>query len=98
MPCPHAGRQGYRFCRSEEHTSELQSRQYLVCRLLLEKKNQALELIKRDVLHGASGTGFLIHLVVPSHITGLIEPCALVEFGFSLHFVLLQFATATHVI
>src|SRR3712207_7016395 len=28
---------GYR--RSEEHTSELQSRQYLVCRLLLEKKN-----------------------------------------------------------
>src|SRR3712207_7547569 len=30
-------RQGAR-CRSEEHTSELQSRQYLVCRLLLEKK------------------------------------------------------------
>src|SRR3712207_9510967 len=36
---------GRRFCirardavRSEEHTSELQSRQYLVCRLLLEKK------------------------------------------------------------
>src|SRR3712207_8626709 len=27
--------------RSEEHTSELQSRQYLVCRLLLEKKKQA---------------------------------------------------------
>src|SRR3712207_8951815 len=29
-------------CRSEEHTSELQSRQYLVCRLLLEKKKQQL--------------------------------------------------------
>src|SRR3712207_7925262 len=29
--------------RSEEHTSELQSRQYLVCRLLLEKKNLRLE-------------------------------------------------------
>src|SRR3712207_8957125 len=29
-------------CRSEEHTSELQSRQYLVCRLLLEKKNHNL--------------------------------------------------------
>src|SRR3712207_7850100 len=29
--------------RSEEHTSELQSRQYLVCRLLLEKKNLLLE-------------------------------------------------------
>src|SRR5438445_2534580 len=28
------------FVRSEEHTSELQSRQYLVCRLLLEKKNK----------------------------------------------------------
>src|SRR3712207_6973889 len=28
--------------RSEEHTSELQSRQYLVCRLLLEKKNQSI--------------------------------------------------------
>src|SRR3712207_7552287 len=27
--------------RSEEHTSELQSRQYLVCRLLLEKKTQS---------------------------------------------------------
>src|SRR3712207_7580934 len=29
-----------RVLRSEEHTSELQSRQYLVCRLLLEKKNR----------------------------------------------------------
>src|SRR5947209_19859754 len=28
--------------RSEEHTSELQSRQYLVCRLLLEKKNSTI--------------------------------------------------------
>src|SRR3712207_6912057 len=31
---------GYDVERSEEHTSELQSRQYLVCRLLLEKKKQ----------------------------------------------------------
>src|SRR3712207_7094544 len=29
-----------RYARSEEHTSELQSRQYLVCRLLLEKKKK----------------------------------------------------------
>src|SRR3712207_7351779 len=29
-----------RIARSEEHTSELQSRQYLVCRLLLEKKKR----------------------------------------------------------
>src|SRR5947209_11042685 len=32
--------QDYHRVRSEEHTSELQSRQYLVCRLLLEKKNR----------------------------------------------------------
>src|SRR3712207_8537323 len=31
---------GWRQTRSEEHTSELQSRQYLVCRLLLEKKKR----------------------------------------------------------
>src|SRR3712207_7294688 len=31
--------------RSEEHTSELQSRQYLVCRLLLEKKKKTLSSI-----------------------------------------------------
>src|SRR3712207_8662616 len=31
--------------RSEEHTSELQSRQYLVCRLLLEKKKKQRECI-----------------------------------------------------
>src|SRR3712207_7593396 len=31
------------FFRSEEHTSELQSRQYLVCRLLLEKNNPRTE-------------------------------------------------------
>src|SRR3712207_8248157 len=30
--------------RSEEHTSELQSRQYLVCRLLLEKKKTKLDI------------------------------------------------------
>src|SRR3712207_7158578 len=31
--------------RSEEHTSELQSRQYLVCRLLLEKKKKKTHLL-----------------------------------------------------
>src|SRR3712207_8399968 len=34
--------------RSEEHTSELQSRQYLVCRLLLEKKNNNTTSITRQ--------------------------------------------------
>src|SRR3712207_7412874 len=36
-----ASREGLRN-RSEEHTSELQSRQYLVCRLLLEKKKKTI--------------------------------------------------------
>src|SRR3712207_7151319 len=35
-----------RATRSEEHTSELQSRQYLVCRLLLEKKKKIIYLIQ----------------------------------------------------
>src|SRR3712207_8480139 len=35
-----AGDCDLRHIRSEEHTSELQSRQYLVCRLLLEKKKK----------------------------------------------------------
>src|SRR3712207_8758005 len=41
--------------RSEEHTSELQSRQYLVCRLLLEKKNNHLCL-------DSSRTELFVHL------------------------------------
>src|SRR5258707_9485603 len=35
--------------RSEEHTSELQSRQYLVCRLLLEKKKLQQRLLPHDL-------------------------------------------------
>src|SRR3712207_8908759 len=41
-------REGNPFVRSEEHTSELQSRQYLVCRLLLEKKNKRNEIAYND--------------------------------------------------
>src|SRR3712207_9574240 len=37
---PRPGRRKRSLGRSEEHTSELQSRQYLVCRLLLEKKKK----------------------------------------------------------
>src|SRR3712207_7529375 len=40
VPPQRAGLQAGGPGRSEEHTSELQSRQYLVCRILLEKKNQ----------------------------------------------------------
>src|SRR3712207_8009555 len=51
LSLPRSGRTGYertaktaraRTTRSEEHTSELQSRQYLVCRLLLEKKKKRI--------------------------------------------------------
>src|SRR2546425_2634489 len=38
----HRGRSAHAGSRSEEHTSELQSLAYLVCRLLLEKKNASL--------------------------------------------------------
>src|SRR3712207_7168350 len=47
--------------RSEEHTSELQSRQYLVCRLLLEKKNNArlagVRLVRPHQLYRALAPG-----------------------------------------
>src|SRR3712207_8584861 len=43
--------------RSEEHTSELQSRQYLVCRLLLEKKNNK----QHQVHHKSKGTLILTY-------------------------------------
>src|SRR3712207_9011719 len=39
-----AGSEGWCGFRSEEHTSELQSRQYLVCRLLLEKKKKRIHI------------------------------------------------------
>src|SRR3712207_7818860 len=40
--------------RSEEHTSELQSRQYLVCRLLLEKKKKTVHRI--DIIQNSHTT------------------------------------------
>src|SRR5258707_11657262 len=46
----HAQRLG----RSEEHTSELQSRQYLVCRLLLEKKKIKRRVINKNLIGDAS--------------------------------------------
>src|SRR3712207_8943453 len=52
--------------RSEEHTSELQSRQYLVCRLLLEKKKKSLVMHPfasgaTSALIGLSGVAFAQH-------------------------------------
>src|SRR2546429_5960257 len=39
------------FQRSEEHTSELQSRLHLVCRLLLEKKNKSCQIKSKSKPH-----------------------------------------------
>src|SRR5436189_3201426 len=48
----HEQRRGARPARSEEHTSELQSPMYLVCRLQLEKKNVTpTELVFAPILH-----------------------------------------------
>src|SRR5690625_6546859 len=44
----------WRLNRSEEHTSELQSRGHLVCRLLLEKKKTETELIRKHVITNKS--------------------------------------------
>src|SRR3712207_7651110 len=44
--------------RSEEHTSELQSRQYLVCRLLLEKK-------KKNILNPLFTISLYYYILIP---------------------------------
>src|SRR3712207_7353944 len=46
---PRSSGVGSRADRSEEHTSELQSRQYLVCRLLLEKKKKTIMSSKSNI-------------------------------------------------
>src|SRR3712207_7249744 len=49
LPPPFEKRAVTAISRSEEHTSELQSRQYLVCRLLLEKKKKKVNDNRNDV-------------------------------------------------
>src|SRR5258707_10622447 len=49
--------------RSEEHTSELQSRQYLVCRLLLEKKKKNTEIEDRALMYKGKGDEKLEDLI-----------------------------------
>src|SRR2546422_1593138 len=53
--------------RSEEHTSELQSRLHLVCRLLLEKNNELLEAPRGCTLdlHKFAYSGPVLALTVP---------------------------------
>src|SRR3712207_7144702 len=50
--------------RSEEHTSELQSRQYLVCRLLLEKKNTS----RHQASHGQIAPQITSHNSIHSNL------------------------------
>src|SRR3712207_7785431 len=61
--------------RSEEHTSELQSRQYLVCRLLLEKKT--LPDIVRPTLTQALDTAKIPVVPDPAACCSLFAPCGL---------------------
>src|SRR2546422_5903981 len=49
------------YTRSEEHTSELQSRLHLVCRLLLEKKKKSTVIYNYDVGHSVTITGQAMH-------------------------------------
>src|SRR2546429_7178769 len=44
------------FMRSEEHTSELQSRLHLVCRLLLEKKKKNINTLHNSLCHYATNS------------------------------------------
>src|SRR2546421_5078607 len=54
------------FCRSEEHTSELQSRSDLVCRLLLEKKKKKIIIVNKSIVQtiGNMSPSKILYLVV----------------------------------
>src|SRR2546429_2597749 len=69
--------------RSEEHTSELQSRLHLVCRLLLEKKNKKVrhhpasmhEAHTQEAMRIRHGDGTLIHgLAIHAELQPMIRP------------------------
>src|SRR2546422_8603651 len=60
--------------RSEEHTSELQSRLHLVCRLLLEKKKKRL--LPRDSHHHCSSMDVILHaLRRESPAADMVDSC-----------------------
>src|SRR3712207_7071893 len=62
-----AGRVVFDSVRSEEHTSELQSRQYLVCRLLLEKKKKIKTLFQMRRRETDILTCLVIIVILPKH-------------------------------
>src|SRR5437763_10160126 len=55
LGCAHRFVWNYRLSRSEEHTSELQSPMYLVCRLLLEKKKRMTAIARKSRAERAKG-------------------------------------------
>src|SRR5438874_1014336 len=71
--------------RSEEHTSELQSRRDLVCRLLLEKKNTLRK--ETEALHNCRLTTFenINHYTLIIIILLLESACSYRSFSFFLH-------------
>src|SRR3712207_6869217 len=82
---PRAAPEGVRLAarrapRSEEHTSELQSRQYLVCRLLLEKKNKQITGYNRFRSPRLTPTPYttstLVRRLITTHTTPLATPTA----------------------
>src|SRR3712207_8463471 len=75
----------HRLMRSEEHTSELQSRQYLVCRLLLEKTDQQAEqMYSSPVLYFYAPTSFLSFLHTPHPLSYLVVDVPQYPLRFSL--------------
>src|SRR3989449_6697445 len=63
-----------RRARSEEHTSELQSRLHLVCRLLLEKKKQIREPIQGRVRRNSAAHGFADYRPSPDRLPTAHQP------------------------
>src|SRR2546429_1280264 len=72
-PEPGVVRRGLGGGRSEEHTSELQSRLHLVCRLLLEKKKEDMSPLARQpgVLVPAPGVLVAAHGPIPVGVAGV---------------------------
>src|SRR5436305_4982153 len=61
------GGRGRGRARSEEHTSELQSRPHLVCRLLHEKKNRSIILPPQQVVGYSQTVKFPVRRVITEH-------------------------------
>src|SRR5258707_9738118 len=57
--------------RSEEHTSELQSRQYLVCRLLLEKKKRTVAMTSLTFDTGSENLSLYLPVLTPDALNAV---------------------------